>query len=176
MLKIVRNLDHPLKSGLLQQPARACPQLKPNDSSREVDCDEEISGGFVVACGDGAVLFEFAEEILDEVARPVGVLVEVALNLAVALGRDHDRLSPRQQRVDHPFVGVEGFVCQQGLGRHVRQQRVGAFQIVGLARGQEEVHRIAQRIDKRMYLGAQPAFAAPNRLVFAVFFCAPALC
>ena len=50
------------------------------------------------------------------------------------------------------------------------------FQIVGLARRQEEVHRIAQRIDKRMNLGAQPAFAAPDRLVFAVFFCAPALC
>jgi hypothetical protein len=26
-----------------------------------------------------------------------------------------------------PFVGIEGLVCQQGLGRHIRQQRVGAF-------------------------------------------------
>ena len=47
---------------------------------------------------------------------------------------------------------------------------------MGLARCQQEAQRIAQRIDKRMYLGAQPAFAAPDGLVFAVFFCAPALC
>jgi hypothetical protein len=47
---------------------------------------------------------------------------------------------------------------------------------MGLARRQDEAQRIAQRIDKRMNLGAQPAFAASDRLVFAVFFCAPALC
>jgi hypothetical protein len=141
-----------------------------------MDCGEEISGGFVVASGDGAVLLELAEEILDEVACLVGVFVEIALNLAVVLGRDHERLSPCKQRLDHPLVGIEGLVCQQGLGRHIRQQRVGAFQIMGLARRQDEVQRIAQRIDKRMNLGAQPAFAAPDRLAFAVFFCAPALC
>ena len=52
----------------------------------------------------------------------------------------------------------------------------GAFQIMGLPRRQEEVQRIAQRIDQGMDFRAQSAFAAPDRLVFAVFFCAPALC
>jgi hypothetical protein len=33
-----------------------------------VDGGEEISGGFVVARGDRAELFEFAEEILDQMA------------------------------------------------------------------------------------------------------------
>lgn len=47
---------------------------------------------------------------------------------------------------------------------------------MGLARCQDEAQRIAKRIDKGMNLGAQPAFAAPDRLVFAVFFWAPALC
>jgi hypothetical protein len=141
--------------------------IESDDSSREVDCGEEC---------DGAILLEFAEEVFDEVARLVRLFVVVALDLAVALGRDDDRLSPCKQRRDDPRVGIEGLVGQQGLGRHIRQQRVGTFQIVGLARRQEEVQRIAQRIDKRMYLGAQPAFAAPDRLVFAVFFCAPALC
>src|SRR5450432_3283903 len=112
-------------------------------SSREVDCGEKISGGFVVASGDGAVLLELAEEIFDEVARLVGFFVEIALNLAVALGWDHKRLSPCKQRLDHPLVGIEGLVCQQGLGRHIRQQRVGALQIMGLARRQDEVQRIA---------------------------------
>ena len=119
-----------------------------------MNCGEEISGGFVVARGDGAILLELAEEILDEVARLVGVPVEIALDLAVALGRDHDRLSPCQQGLNHPFIGIEGFVCQQGRGRHVWQQRVGAFQVMGLARRQNEVQRIAQCVDKRMNLGA----------------------
>ncbi len=141
-----------------------------------MDCGEEISGGFVVAGGDGAVLLELTEEVLDEVARLVSFFVVVALDFAVALGRDHDRLALCQQRLDHPFIGIEGLVRQQGPGRHIRQQRVGPLQIMGLARRQQEVQRIAQGIDKRMYLGAQPAFAAPDRLVFAVFFCAPALC
>ena len=30
---------------------------------------QEISGGFVTAGGDGAELFEFGEEIFDEVSR-----------------------------------------------------------------------------------------------------------
>ena len=141
-----------------------------------MDCGEKISSGFVVAGRDSAVFLELAEEILDEVAGFVGFFVEIALNLAVALGRDHDRLSPCKQRLDHPLVGIEGLVCQQGVGRHIRQQRVGAFQIVGLALRQDEAQRVAQRIDKRVNLGAQTAFAAPDRLVFAVFFCAPALC
>ena len=141
-----------------------------------MDCGEEISGGFVVAGGDSAVLLDLAEEILDEVTCFVGIFVEIALNLAVALGRDHERFSACKQRLDYPLVGIESLVCQQDLGRHIGQQRVGALQIMGLARRQDEVQRIAQRIDERMNLGAQPAFAAPDRLVFVVFFCAPALC
>lgn len=50
-----------------------------------MDCGEEISSGFVVAGSNGAVLLELTEEILDEVACLVGVFVEIALNLAVAL-------------------------------------------------------------------------------------------
>jgi hypothetical protein len=47
---------------------------------------------------------------------------------------------------------------------------------MGLTRGQEEADGIAQGIDQGMDLGAQPAFAAADRLIRAVFFLAPALC
>ena len=47
---------------------------------------------------------------------------------------------------------------------------------MGLARRQQKSQRIAQGIGKRMNLGAQPAFAPPDRLVFARFFLVPALC
>src|SRR3954453_21443883 len=45
-----------------------------------------------------------------------------------------------------------------------------------LSRRQEEAERIAQGIDQRVDFRAQSASAAPDPLVFAVFFWAPALC
>jgi hypothetical protein len=135
-----------------------------------VDRGEEIPGGFVITGRDGAELFEFAEEILDEMARLVSLFVVIALDFAVFLWRDHRRLSCRAQRFDDALVGVEGFVRQQSIGPHPRQQRVGALQIMVLARRQQERKRIAQRVNESMDFGAQPAFAAPYRLVFARFF------
>jgi hypothetical protein len=44
------------------------------------------------------------------------------------------------------------------------------LQIMGLPRSQEEGQWIAKRIDHGMDFGAQSAFAAPDRLVVAVFF------
>ena len=47
---------------------------------------------------------------------------------------------------------------------------------MGFAAGQEEADRVAEGIDKRVDLGAQPAPRAADGLVFAKFFWAPALC
>ena len=41
-----------------------------------MDRGKEIPGGFVVAGGDGAELFEFGTEIFDEVARFMEFLVK----------------------------------------------------------------------------------------------------
>jgi hypothetical protein len=141
-----------------------------------VDAGEEISGGLVVARGKGAVLFELAVEILDEVACLVHFFIESARVFAIALRRDHQVFSCRAKRFDHPLVGIEGFVCHQSAGLHLRKQHVGPFQVMGLARGEEEGKRLAQGVDQTMDFGAQPAFAASDRLIFAVFFWAPALC
>lgn len=141
-----------------------------------MDAGEEVSGGLVVARGNGAVLLELAVEILDEMACLVHFFIKSALVFAIALRRDHDVFSCLAKRFDHPLVGIEGFVCHQSLGLHLRKQHVGPFQVMGLARGEEEGKRIAQGIDQGMDFGAQSAFAAPDRLVFTVFFWAPALC
>ena len=141
-----------------------------------MDAGEEVSGGLIVAGRNRSVLLEFAIEVFHEVARFVQFLVVGARDFSIAPRRDHEFLPCREQRLDDALVGIESLVCQQCFGSHIRQQRGGPFQIMGLARRQDEVQRIAQRIDERMNLGAQPAFAAPDRLVFAVFFCAPALC
>jgi len=95
--------------------------------------------------------------------------------LRLALG-DYQGLACRKQGFDHAFVGIESFVCQQSISLHLRQQRISALQIMCLTWCQEEGKRIAQGVDQRMDFGAQSAFAAPDCLVFAVFFWAPALC
>ncbi len=139
-------------------------------------CGEEVSGGLVIARGNGSELLESTVEILDEVARLVHLFVIGALDFAVAFGRDHRCFACGEERLDDALVGVVGFVGQQDVGLHLRQRRVGTFQIVGLAGGEQEGDRIAKGVDQGMDLGAQAALAAPDRLVFAEFFLAPALC
>ena len=69
-----------------------------------------------------------------------------------------------------------GFVGDECISLHLRQQMISAHQVMGLAAGQEEVDRVAERIGQGMDLGAQSAARAPDRLVLADFFWAPALC
>jgi hypothetical protein len=45
-----------------------------------------------------------------------------------------------------------------------------------LARDQDDLQRIAQRVRQHVKFAAQPASALPDRLVFTGFFWAPALC
>src|SRR5439155_20558393 len=110
-----------------------------------MDGGEEVSGGLVIAGGNGTVLLELAVEILDEMACLVHFFIESTLVFAIALWRDHQVFSCRTKWFDHPLVGIEGFVCHQSIGLHLRQQRVGAFQVMGLAWSEQEGNRIAQR-------------------------------
>jgi hypothetical protein len=75
--------------------------------------------------------------------------------------------SCREQGLDDALIGIESLVGQQGVGVHLGQKRVGAFQIMGLPGRQEEGQ---QGIDHGMDFRAQSVFAAPDRLVFTVFF------
>ncbi len=45
-----------------------------------------------------------------------------------------------------------------------------------LARGEQEIDRVAEGIDQGVDLSAQSSFAAADRLVRGVFFGVPALC
>ena len=99
---------------------------------------EKISGGLIVARSDGAELFEFAEEILDQVARLVERPIELAGCCSVLARRDHGRFSGPRQRFENTLIGVIGLVGDQHLGGHLRQQRIGADEIMGLSRGQQE--------------------------------------
>jgi hypothetical protein len=135
-----------------------------------MDAGEEVSGGLVIAGRNGSVLLELTVEIFHEMPGFVHFLVVRARDFSITLGRNDGLFPRREQRLDDALIGIESLVCQQGISLHLRQQRVGTLQIMGLPRSQEEGQRIAKCIDHGMDFRAQSAFAAPDRLVFAVFF------
>ena len=63
----------------------------------------------------------------------------------------------------------EGFVSDQSAGRHVRQQRIGAGQIVRLSSRQQKRQRIAECVDQGVDLGAETAPATSDRLILVFF-------
>ena len=65
-------------------PRKGLSSIEPSDSSGEVDCSEEISGGLVVAGSDGAELLEPALEVFDEMTGLVDVFVVGARIVSVA--------------------------------------------------------------------------------------------
>jgi hypothetical protein len=130
---------------------------------------EEISGGFVVARGDGSELFEFAEEVLDQVARFVELAVKLVRCRSVVPGWDDGGFAGGGERPDNAMIGVKGLVGDHQIGLHLRQQRIGAVEVVGLPPGQQKPQRIAERVDQRVDFCAQPAAAAANRLIIVFF-------
>ncbi len=58
-----------------------------------MNCGEEVACGFIVAGGNGAVLFESTKEVLDQVASLVQFFVVEALILPVFLWWNDDFFS-----------------------------------------------------------------------------------
>ena len=149
--------------------------IEPSDGGDEVDGREEVAVGFVVTGGESAKLLEPAEEIFDQVSGLVEFLVVVACGLASAFWRNDRGLAGLVKRLDHARVGIEGLVGDHDLGGQVGKQCISAVQIMSLPGREMEAGWIAERINGGIDLGAQSAFAAPDRLR-AVFLSAPALC
>ena len=84
--------------------------IKPDDGSGQIDGGEEVAGGFVVARGDGAVLFQTTKEVLDQVASLIKCFVVVLLLFAVFLRRNDDFLSGFAQRFEHTIFGIIALV------------------------------------------------------------------
>lgn len=135
-----------------------------------MDSGEEVAREFVVARGDGAELLELAEEVLDQMARLVELLIVGPRRGTIALGRDDRQLAGGGELLDHPGVGIERLIGDQCVGRKLGQESIGALQVVRLAWSKQKADRVAECIDQSMNFRAQPAFAAADRLVFAGFF------
>ena len=102
--------------------------------------------------------------------------VEVSWAATVAPGWNDGGLAGGGERLENPFVGIEALVGDQQVGLHTGQQVIGPGEIVRLAAGKVEARRVAESVDQGVDLGTQSATRAPDRLVRAVFFLAPALC
>ena len=89
---------------------------------------------------------------------------------------DDRRLAGFGQRLQHPLVGIEGLVGNEGVRFQPGQKGIRSGQIVLLTAGQMEAGRVAERIHQRVDLGRQPALAAADGLILANFLGAPAAC
>ena len=141
-----------------------------------MDGGEKVLCGLVVASGDGPELLETTEEILNQMAMFVKLSVVIAHLRSIFLGRYDGDLAGGSKRGKHPLVSVKGLVGNDDLRLDRGQKVIRAVEIMRLTRAQQKISRITQRINAGMDLCAQPAAGAPDRLVAAVFFRAPALC
>src|SRR6516164_382276 len=96
---------------------------------------------------------------------PVGVWAKASISPVCELTREAGEAQP---------VGIADRrhrrLCgDQDLGGHLRQQRIGAGEIMGLSRDQQEAQRIAERVGQGMDFGAQSALATADRLIIVFF-------
>ena len=108
-------------------------------------------------------MFERVEETLDEIAFAIEDEVARAGGFSVAFGWDDWRDRASVEAADEG-VSVEGLVGDQSAGVDGFDQRLGASQIVILARAEHHLDRIAESVDERVNLGAQSAARAADGL------------
>ena len=105
-----------------------------------------------VARGNGTKVLEFIEEALDEIALAIEGKVARRRRSAVGFRRDHGSdFSLVESRAER--IGVISLVTDNCLWIDARKQRLGASQIVGLARREYDIDGIAERIDKGVNFG-----------------------
>ena len=136
---------------------------------------DEVAGGFFVACGDAAVVFESIDEAFDQIAASVEVFLDAASDTSYFQGGDHGPTAAAANFPDQ-FVVVVGLVGDDILGTMVRQQRIGLATVVLLAGRQPQLDRTPLRVDRDVNLGAESAARASQRFVLFFSSAAPAAC
>lgn len=113
---------------------------------------EEISGEFVVACGDSAKVLELIEEALDKVAFAVEREVAVPRGLAIGFWGDDRANLPPIESLDQR-IGVVSFVPDQSPRIDVFDQWLCASQIMRLPWREHQLDGVAKSIDERVDFG-----------------------
>ena len=140
--------------------------MRVDEGGRCVDHRLERCVGFVGAQGDALELFEFAEEILDQVTTFVKLQVDgQGVRTSRVLGNaDHSTTFVHLR--DDP-VAVEGLVGQHRAEADPVDQGGHADGVKAVSRQQDKAHEVAKRIGQRQYLGGPAALRLAYRLTLS---------
>lgn len=108
--------------------------------------------GFASAHGDALELFEFAEEVFDEMPPLVHLQIDVDGADPLRHLRDDDFRAALVEFFDDP-VGIEGLVAEQCVELDAFDERRHSDRVMAISRQQLEAHEVAQGIAKSENLG-----------------------
>lgn len=80
-----------------------------------MDGPKEVAGGLVVSRGNGPILLQACEEVLDQMPSLVEITVIFARLFIGHPGRNGYGLALGQQRLNEPDLGIVGLVGNDGL-------------------------------------------------------------
>ena len=136
-----------------------------DDGGGEVDHGLETA---VCLVGSHCYAFEFlqlAEEILDQVAPFVDVLVDIERLGAPLMLRDYDLRLALVHVFDDP-VGIKSLVSDQAPEFEVLDQGRDADGVKAMAGEQNEPHQIPKRVGQREDFGGPAALRLADGLIF----------
>ena len=93
---------------------------------RRMKSGQEVPRQLIIACGDSTEVLEFAEEVLNEMAGFVKLLIVLSSSSAFTPRRNDDLNSDLFQRLNDTVVGVIGLVGDHRAGAQMGQQNIGA--------------------------------------------------
>lgn len=133
------------------------------------DCIDHCFEGCVGLVGshcDALELFEFAEEVLDQVTTFVEVRVDDQRFAASWVLRNTDQRPAFVHLRDDP-VAVEGLVGQHRIEADAVDQGGHAGRVETVPRQQDEAHEVAQSIRQRQNFGGPAALRLAYRLTLS---------
>jgi len=130
-----------------------------DDGGGEVDHRFEAAVCLVASHCDAFEFLQLAEEVLDQVAPFVNVLVDIERLGAPLMLRDDDLRSALVQVFDDP-IGIESLVGDQAAEFDVLDQGRDADGVKAMAGQQDEPHQVSERVGQREDFGGP----APLRL------------
>ena len=136
-----------------------------DDGGSEVDHRFEAAVCLVASHRYAFEFLQLAEEILDQVAPFVNVLVDVERLGAPLMLRDDDFGLACVQVFDDP-VGIKSLVCGQAAEFDVFDQRRDADCVKAMAREQDEPHQVPKRVGQREDFGGPAALRFADGLIF----------
>ena len=149
--------------------------IKPNDAGDELDASQEVPRGLLVSGGDGTELLDLGEEVLDQMARGIKLLVIVARRGPVGSRRDHRGLAGGGQwRKDAD--SASNALSAISVSASIEGSRWSAPSRSCASPPVRKIGSGCPRVRPRHESGAQSAARAPDCLVLTSFFWAPALC